>query len=194
VKKILVDDWSKNYSWPSSAVISYLKNHRNYLDLNDYFHIEGSQFYVIPDEIIAWCKWYLKQQKESCTTLAHPKKQPNPATTPTQNINYVKSTLNLSVVDLSLLFNVSRQSIAKWISAKAPMRRKNAMRIIDFCDIVDKLADAKISDASDLLNMKMFSGRSFIQLFANRDNTDQHIAKLISQYRSIKSKKSLDNE
>jgi hypothetical protein len=99
-----------------------------------------------------------------------------------QHIDNIRTVLNPSVSELASLFEVSRQSIYKWLSGATPEPDKST-RIIELSRIADTFRNARVSRAGALLKMKSFDGLSLLDIWKSHANSEDHVVALIAEAR-----------
>jgi len=98
----------------------------------------------------------------------------------TQHISNIREVFNPSIVELAYIFDVSRQTVYKWLDGTNPEVDKNE-QIKNLSHVADKFKTANISRAGLLIKMKAFNGQSLIDLFKTGTYTDNHIDILIKE-------------
>ncbi len=102
---------------------------------------------------------------------------------PGAHIENIKSGLLPSVSDLAAVLGVTRQSIYKWIAESAFPDEGNMLRLAQLSRVADAFSAADVKNASKTVKMKMFNGKSFIDLLKEQKDTSEAISILISESR-----------
>lgn len=102
-----------------------------------------------------------------------------------EHIENIRSVLNTSVVDLAAIFDVSRQSVYKWLAGSSTPEDEKLPLIISLSHIADAFHAAGVSRAGSLLKMKSFSGRSLMDIFRSGESCEGHITALINEAKAM---------
>lgn len=97
----------------------------------------------------------------------------------------IKSVLSLSITDLSHMFGVSRQAFYKWQSGDAYPEAGNTEAIVKVSNVADRLNAAGVSRARHLVKMKIFDGRSLVELVKHGSFEMNDIDRLIDESRRM---------
>lgn len=97
------------------------------------------------------------------------------------HIANIRQVLNPAVADLATVFGVSRQAIYKWIGREATPEPDKFERILVISHAADAFRGAGVARASSLLKMKVFEGRSLLDLAAAGQLRPSHIQLLIAE-------------
>lgn len=102
-----------------------------------------------------------------------------------QHLANIRAVLNLAISDLAGVLGVSRQAIYKWIREETTPEREKFDRIVVLSHVADDLREANIKHISSLLKMKMFEGRSLLDLAASNGLYSSHVRKLVEEARQM---------
>jgi DNA-binding XRE family transcriptional regulator len=97
------------------------------------------------------------------------------------HIRNIRQVLNPAIADLAAVFDVSRQSIYKWIDGESTPEPDKFDRIRALSQAADAFRNAGVTRASSLLKMKAFQGRSLMDLAAAGQLVPLHIQSLIAE-------------
>lgn len=97
--------------------------------------------------------------------------------TPAQHVENIRIVLELSIADVANYFDVSRQSVYKWLADEAIPEAGKQEKITKLSRIADQFREAGASRVGALVKMKTFDGKSLLDL-AKSDVED--VAKLVS--------------
>lgn len=100
---------------------------------------------------------------------------------PVVHIENIKLNLMPSVSDLATTLGITRQAVYKWSAGSAFPDEANLERLVELSHIADKIKSAEIKNISSLVKMKMFNGRSFLELIKAGNNTDEALSMLIAE-------------
>lgn len=100
-----------------------------------------------------------------------------------QHLANIREVLNPAIADLATVFGVSRQAIYKWIGGEATPESDKFERIRALSHAADTFRDAGILHPSSMLKMKVFEGRSLLELAAAGQLQSSHIESLIAEAR-----------
>lgn len=95
----------------------------------------------------------------------------------------IRQVLNPAIADLATVFGVSRQAIYKWISEEATPEPDKAERVRALSLVADAFREAGVLRAPSLLKMKVFDGRSLMDLVASGELQPAHVQKLVAEAR-----------
>ncbi len=98
-----------------------------------------------------------------------------------EHIENIRQILNIPVSQLARFVGVSRQSVYKWLERSSEPEVEKQERIIKLSQIADKFKVAEITHPESLLNMKLFDGKSLIDMLMLGKNTIQHVDVLIKE-------------
>lgn len=101
--------------------------------------------------------------------------------TPVQHLQNIRNILALPVADLASLFEVSRQSIYKWLAQDSFPEMDKIARITELSKVAVLFKNSGIHRAGILLNMKLFSGQSLFWLFKARKPYENELRELIAE-------------
>ena len=104
-----------------------------------------------------------------------------------EHIENIRSALSPPVSDLAALFDVSRQSVYKWVAGSSIPEEDKLEKIKELSRIADAFRLAGVSRAGSLLKMKAFGGRSLMDLIKSDQNRPEHVASLIDEARTMES-------
>jgi hypothetical protein len=105
--------------------------------------------------------------------------------TPAEHLENIRAVLNPVIGDLSALFEVSRQSIYKWLAGDSMPEAEKLERITALSRIADEFRDAGVTRAGSLLKMKAFRGRSLLDLLRAREDCSEAVQALIAEARTM---------
>jgi len=100
---------------------------------------------------------------------------------PVAHLDNIKSSLLTSVSDISVALGVTRQSIYKWSAGSAFPDSEHMRKLLKLSGIADQFQAAGIKNASSLVKMKMFDGRSLVELLKDQKDTTNAVSILISE-------------
>ncbi len=103
--------------------------------------------------------------------------------TPAEHLAHIRRVLNPPIVDLASVFGVSRQAVYKWFGGTVTPETDKLKRIHALSRIADAFLTAGIPPrrASALVTMKMFAGRTLMDLVAEGALDPEHIQTLIDE-------------
>lgn len=104
---------------------------------------------------------------------------------PKEHIENIRKVLDPAISDLAALFGLTRQAIYKWINGTSSPDDTNMARVVALSQIADRFKAEGTSRAHDLVKMKIFSGRSLMDLVKNSEQTDQHLTTLIAEAKAM---------
>ncbi|MBN2327231.1 MAG: XRE family transcriptional regulator [Candidatus Omnitrophica bacterium] len=107
--------------------------------------------------------------------------------TASEHIKNIRNVFNPSVSDLAHLFDVSRQSIYKWLANESMPEEEKMERIIELSHIADAFHDAGIERGGILLKMKAFHGRSLWDLLKSGEDCRRQVRALINEAKMMDS-------
>jgi hypothetical protein len=105
--------------------------------------------------------------------------------TAVEHIENIRSVLSPSVSDLASLFNISRQTVYKWLSGDSNPEPENMSHIVELSRIADAFKTAQISRSDSLLKMKTFNGRSLMELIKAGENCTSQVSALIAEAKAM---------
>jgi hypothetical protein len=100
---------------------------------------------------------------------------------PAEHLENIRTVFNPAVADLAALFEVSRQSIYKWLAKDSVPEEEKLARITALSQIADTMNQAGISRAGALLKMKLFDGQSLLDLVKVGKNCTEQVRALIAE-------------
>lgn len=106
--------------------------------------------------------------------------------TPAQHIQNVRNILTIPISDLAALLEVSRQAIYKWLAQDSYPETDKLSRITELSKIADLFKKSDVNKAGMLLNMKIFEGRSLLDLFKDRKPYENEVKELIVEAQAMK--------
>lgn len=98
-----------------------------------------------------------------------------------EHLANIRQVLNPAIADLATVFGVSRQAIYKWIGGESTPENDKLERLHSLSLAADAFHKAEIARASSLLKMKVFEGRSLLDLVAAGRLTPEHTQTLITE-------------
>jgi len=102
-----------------------------------------------------------------------------------EHLENIRSILNLSISELAILLDVSRQSIYKWLSQNSYPELEKLESIKTLSKIADMLRLAGIKRAGVLLSMKNPSGMSLFELLKAKQPYEEQLKLLISEAKAM---------
>ena len=103
-----------------------------------------------------------------------------------QHLANVRRVLNPAIADLANCFDVSRQSVYKWLAGDSIPEDSKLSRITALSHAADKFAAAGVKRAGAIIKIKTFAGRSLVDLIKSGEYRPDHIAMLIREARTMK--------
>lgn len=97
----------------------------------------------------------------------------------------IREVLNPAIADLATVFGVSRQAIYKWIGGEITPESDKFERVRSLSHAADAFRDAGILHASSMLKIKVFEGRSLLELAAAGQLQPSHIQLLIAEAQAM---------
>ena len=97
------------------------------------------------------------------------------------HLGNIRQVLNPAIADLATVFGVSRQAIYKWIGGEATPEPDKFERILALSHAADAFRGAGVTRASSMLKMKVFEGRSLMDLAAAGQLLPSHMQSLIAE-------------
>lgn len=98
---------------------------------------------------------------------------------PIEHLKNIKSTLKLATSDIARQFNITRQSVYKWLNGEALPERQKAEKIRELSLIADQFVAANIGNVGNLVTAKAFDGCSLLDLLKDGKPSSREIAALI---------------
>jgi len=102
-----------------------------------------------------------------------------------EHLANIRQVLNPAISDLAAVFGVSRQAIYKWISGESTPEDDKLERIRALSLAADAFQKAGVTRASSLLKMKVFEGRSLLDLVAIGELLPKHTQTLITEAQAM---------
>lgn len=102
-----------------------------------------------------------------------------------EHLANIRRVLNPAIADLAAVFGVSRQAIYKWIGGESMPEADNFKRIQSLSHVADAFHEAGITRASAILKMKVFEGRSLMDLITSDQLSLSHVQSLIAEARAM---------
>ncbi len=102
-----------------------------------------------------------------------------------EHIENIRGVFDPSISDLALLFDVSRQTVYKWMSGTSTPEQDKSTRIAEFSRIADDFRKSEVLRAGSLLKMKTFGGRSLMDLFRSGESIDEPVKTLIIEAKAM---------
>ena len=93
--------------------------------------------------------------------------------------------LNPAIAGLAVLFDVSQQTIYKWLSGHSTPEPDKLDGVLGLSRIADALHAAGVSRAGSIVKMKTFAGRSLLDVIKSGENRSEHVAVLISEAKAM---------
>lgn len=104
---------------------------------------------------------------------------------PSEHIENIRKVLDPALSDLAALFGLTRQAIYKWINGASSPDETNLVRVVALSQIADRFRSEGIPRADYLVKMKIFAGRSLMDLVKDGEQTDQHLTTLIAEAKAM---------
>lgn len=98
-----------------------------------------------------------------------------------RHLDNIRAVLNPAIAELASVFGVSRQAIYKWISGESTPEADNFERIRALSEVADAFREAGVARASSVLKMKVFDGRSLLDLVGEGQLLPSHVQVLIDE-------------
>lgn len=102
-----------------------------------------------------------------------------------EHLANIRQVLNPAIADLAMVFGVSRQAIYKWISGESTPEDDKLVRIRSLSLAADAFLKAGVGRASSLLKMKVFEGRSLLDLVAAGQLLPEQIQMVIAEAQAM---------
>lgn len=98
-----------------------------------------------------------------------------------EHLANIRQVLNPAIVDLAMVFGVSRQAIYKWIGGESTPEDDKLERIRSLSLAADAFQKAGVTRVSSLVKMKAFESRSLMDLVAAGQLLPEHTQTLIAE-------------
>ena len=118
------------------------------------------------------------------TTGDHQGQRPD-LRTPSDHLANIRQTLKPAIVDLAMVFGVSRQAIYKWIGGESTPEPDKIARIHALSRVADAFHEAGVTRAAHILKIKGFDGASLMDLVAADALLPWHIEASIDEARTM---------
>lgn len=102
-----------------------------------------------------------------------------------EHLANIRLALNPAIADLAMAFGVSRQAIYKWIGGESTPEDDKLERIRALSLAADAFQKAGLARATSLLKMKVFEGRSMLDLVAADQLAPEHAQALIVESQAM---------
>lgn len=102
-----------------------------------------------------------------------------------EHLANIRQVLNPAIADLATAFGVSRQAIYKWIGAEATPEPVKLERVRALSHAADELKEAGVTRGPAMLKMKVFDGRSLLDLAAAGRLLPTHIQSLVAEAQAM---------
>ncbi|TAN25837.1 MAG: XRE family transcriptional regulator [Castellaniella sp.] len=102
-----------------------------------------------------------------------------------EHLANIRQVFRPAIADLSTVFGVSRQAIYKWIGGESVPEEEKMDRIRSLSLAADAFLKAGVGRASSLVKMKLFEGRSVLDLVAARALLPEHVQSLVTEARAM---------
>jgi transcriptional regulator with XRE-family HTH domain len=102
-----------------------------------------------------------------------------------EHLANIRQVFNPAIADLATAFGVSRQMVYKWIGGESTPEEGRLNRIRALSLAADTLKKAGVSRASSLLKMKVFEGRSLLDLLTTGRLLSEHTQMLVSEAKAM---------
>ncbi|PJJ97857.1 transcriptional regulator [Lysobacteraceae bacterium NML75-0749] len=102
-----------------------------------------------------------------------------------EHLANIRLVLNPAIADLATVFGVSRQAIYKWIGGESTPEDDKLKRIRALSLAADAFQKAGVMRATSLLKMKVFEGRSLLDLVAADKIEPEHTQTLIAESQAM---------
>ena len=100
-----------------------------------------------------------------------------------ENIENIRKVIRIRIDDLAELFNVPYQTILKWMSGTSLPDVESQKLIVQLSKISDKFEESDILRPDLLINIKIFHGKSLMDLARSGEATDKHVEFLVEEAR-----------
>ena len=107
---------------------------------------------------------------------------------PAQHLDNIRKTLNPPIADLAIFFGVSRQSIYKWLAETSQPEVVHLDRIRKLSIMADCFKKNGIFRAGTLIRLKVFNGKSLMDLISEGTDNESHIDAIISEAKILEEK------
>ena len=101
--------------------------------------------------------------------------------TAAEHLANIRMVLNPAIADMALVLGVSRQAIYKWIGGDATPESDKFERIRILSRAADAFHKAGVTRAATFLKMKVFNGRSLMDLVSTGELTSKQVETLIAE-------------
>lgn len=95
--------------------------------------------------------------------------------------------LSIRMSDIGHACKVTRQMVYRWKDGSSMPDGENMERLLTLSHIADDVAKADIAGANKLLSIKMFQGKSLLELVRNGEVSVDHVNALINEARIMES-------
>lgn len=143
------------------------------------FVIEGTGSVFDLSRVAAWCRMLEARVSFRVDVWAAEKRLD--LRSASDHLANIRQVLNPTIADLAVVFGVSRQAIYKWIGRQAMPEREKFDRIRVLSHVADALRENGIARAPALLKMRVFEGRSLMDLVAAGQLSQSHVKALIAE-------------
>ncbi len=104
---------------------------------------------------------------------------------PMQHLENIKAVFSFPMSETAAIFGVTRQSIYKWIAGTSTPEQENLAKIAELSRIADTFKSAGTDRPGELMRMKVFSGKSVLDLIRNGEDYTTHLPILIEESRAM---------
>lgn len=105
--------------------------------------------------------------------------------TAADHLRNIRAVMNPAISDLASTFSVSRQAVYKWLADESKPESENETRIVALSQVADSFAKADILRSSSLIKMKVFEGRSLLDLVKTGENWHEAVSVLIAESQAM---------
>jgi transcriptional regulator with XRE-family HTH domain len=104
-----------------------------------------------------------------------------------EHLANIRKVFRPAIADLAAAFGVSRQAIYKWMGGESNPQEGHLVRIQALSHVADACHESGVGRAPAMLKMKVFDGRSLLDLAAAGEITSSRIDLLISEAQAMDS-------
>lgn len=142
----------------------------------------GSMFFL--SSIPQW-EWHVQSRIPLIVEKSRPFKSAIDVRTPKEHLENIRGVLNPPIADLASLFNVSRQSIYKWLAESACPEADKLEIIETLSRAADMFRNSGVLRAGILLYMKNFQGISLFELIKNKEPIEEQMKLLVTEAQAM---------
>jgi transcriptional regulator with XRE-family HTH domain len=97
----------------------------------------------------------------------------------------VRSTFSPAVSDLAYAFDVTRQAVYKWLNGSAIPEDAKFAKLQRFFDVANAFNVMGVTAKADYLKLKVFQGRSLLDLIRENGLSDAQINQFVTEIKSM---------